>query len=79
MGTKSRQKEIAKPYACKCHLFPPEKDHLYFAIKEQKVFFPIKAFQSGNVQGGEGSQGRRTGLKDSLASPLCASTLVVSS
>lgn len=42
------QKKIAEPYACKCHLFPQEKDRLYSAIKEQKVFFAIKAFQSRN-------------------------------
>lgn len=52
----------------------PEEDHLYFAIREQKVFFLIKAFQSGNTQGGEGvpgetHRGSRT-LRLHLVEPL---------
>lgn len=72
------QKEIAKPYACKCHLFPQEKNHLYFAIKEQKVFFPINTFQSRNIWGGDGFPGGiYTAFKDSLASPPGTTLLFV--
>lgn len=59
MGTESSRK-LLNHMLYKCHLFPQEQDHLYFAIKEQKVLFPIKALQSGNMQGGEGVPGSFT-------------------